>query len=549
MALFREPLPFIVTDANGGLVLVEETATKLATISRNLVVVAIAGRYRTGKSFLLNRLAGSQHGFALGHTVQSKTKGLWIWPIPHPHDDSKYLVLLDTEGLGDVEKGSTQHDTWIFVLAMLLSSMLVFNTLSCIDRSSLQELSFVSDMSKHVRTKMASHDGVLRECEMYFPYFVICVRDFTLALEVNDKSCTPDQYMEHCFHPRSASTTMSKEAREYRHQLETLCSIFTKRKCFVFPLPTEPEKMKILESLDDSSLKPQFVRNMNEFASFVVESAEVKNIETSTVNGTVLVHLARKYVKAQQEGAIPCMESTFKMVVEDVNSRVCKEAFDIYQGLICEEVNMPTSVSHIKAIHLHCWRIAIQSYKYNCVLDHENKHGKILNEKVEKFFTSYLKKNENTSLEACRRCLDMLYEPIRASVEDEAFLQPGGFQYYQHEMKKLRINYDESGNMGEMAEEAFADFLEKRRSESHHIRIMDSTLSKMDKDRLEREERMKEMESRHVAQQNAIQNQQKELEALREQMQTSLESYEEKVMEMHSQMNRPPQPKSSCSIS
>uniref|UniRef100_UPI00358FDEF0 guanylate-binding protein 7-like n=1 Tax=Myxine glutinosa TaxID=7769 RepID=UPI00358FDEF0 len=289
---------------------------------------------------------------------------------------------------------------------------------------------------------------------------------------------------------------------------------------------------------------------MNEFASFVVESAEVKNIETSTVNGTVLVHLARKYVKAQQEGAIPCMESTFKMVVEDVNSRVCKEAFDIYQGLICEEVNMPTSVSHIKASHLHCWRIAIQSYKYNCVLDHENKHGKILNEKVEKFFTSYLKKNENTSLEACRRCLDMLYEPIRASVEDEAFLKPGGFKYYQHEMRKLRINYDESGNMGEMAEEAFADFLEKRRSESHHIRMMDSTLSKMDKDRLEREERMKEMESRLVAQQNAIQNQQKELQALREQMQTSLESYEEKVMEMHSQMNRPPPPpKSSCSIS
>ena len=43
-------------------------------------------------------------GFALGSTVQSKTKGIWIWVRDHPLDPDCYLVLLDTEGLGDVEK-------------------------------------------------------------------------------------------------------------------------------------------------------------------------------------------------------------------------------------------------------------------------------------------------------------------------------------------------------------------------------------------------------------------------------------------------------------
>ena len=43
-------------------------------------------------------------GFALGSTVQSKTKGIWIWARRHPTDANKYLILLDTEGLGDVEK-------------------------------------------------------------------------------------------------------------------------------------------------------------------------------------------------------------------------------------------------------------------------------------------------------------------------------------------------------------------------------------------------------------------------------------------------------------
>ena len=43
-------------------------------------------------------------GFALESTVQSKTKGIWIWARRHPTDANKYLILLDTEGLGDVEK-------------------------------------------------------------------------------------------------------------------------------------------------------------------------------------------------------------------------------------------------------------------------------------------------------------------------------------------------------------------------------------------------------------------------------------------------------------
>ena len=38
--------------------------------------------------------------------MQSKTKGIWIWVRDHPHHSDRYLVLLDTEGLGDVEKVS-----------------------------------------------------------------------------------------------------------------------------------------------------------------------------------------------------------------------------------------------------------------------------------------------------------------------------------------------------------------------------------------------------------------------------------------------------------
>jgi hypothetical protein len=43
-------------------------------------------------------------GFSVGSTVQSHTKGIWMLCVPHPKKPDQTLVLLDTEGLGDVEK-------------------------------------------------------------------------------------------------------------------------------------------------------------------------------------------------------------------------------------------------------------------------------------------------------------------------------------------------------------------------------------------------------------------------------------------------------------
>jgi len=37
-------------------------------------------------------------------TIEAKTKGIWIWCVPHPRLKGRCLVLMDTEGLGDPMK-------------------------------------------------------------------------------------------------------------------------------------------------------------------------------------------------------------------------------------------------------------------------------------------------------------------------------------------------------------------------------------------------------------------------------------------------------------
>ena len=124
----EEPIPLITTGDDGtGLVVNPKAKEILRQITKPMVIVSVVGMYRTGKSFLLNCLMKKTNGFPLGSTVEAKTKGIWMWTGDFPNDPNKAMVLLDTEGLHDPEKGSRTHDTEIFTLAVLFSSIMIYN--------------------------------------------------------------------------------------------------------------------------------------------------------------------------------------------------------------------------------------------------------------------------------------------------------------------------------------------------------------------------------------------------------------------------------------
>lgn len=73
---------FITSDENGVYTVHREAIQVLEGITSPLGVVAVAGMWRTGKSFLLNSLLGlngKEDAFVVGSTVNACTKGLWIW--------------------------------------------------------------------------------------------------------------------------------------------------------------------------------------------------------------------------------------------------------------------------------------------------------------------------------------------------------------------------------------------------------------------------------------------------------------------------------------
>ncbi len=62
LKIFEEPRCLIDTSDEGGLQAVQEYIEELKSLDKPLVIIAIAGLYRTGKSYLMNRLAGKTEG-------------------------------------------------------------------------------------------------------------------------------------------------------------------------------------------------------------------------------------------------------------------------------------------------------------------------------------------------------------------------------------------------------------------------------------------------------------------------------------------------------
>jgi hypothetical protein len=178
-----------------------EAMSFLTSLPRDakIKVVSVAGPYRTGKSFLMNRFIGQMKGFEIGNTIESCTKGIWIWnqPIYEEEDDETITLLMDTEGLHSSQR-TTDVDLKIFALTVLLSSSFILNQMGPINERSLSDLHLIANLVKFFGQKK-NKTGELQSEHKSFPDFYFCLRDF--FHDIDEDFQNPKEYMESCLKP------------------------------------------------------------------------------------------------------------------------------------------------------------------------------------------------------------------------------------------------------------------------------------------------------------------------------------------------------------
>ncbi|KAM9368070.1 guanylate-binding protein 1-like [Phaethornis superciliosus] len=543
-----EPVCLIENTPTRGLVVQQEALELLSEVTQPVVVVAITGPYRTGKSYLMNRLAAQRKGFSLGSTVRSHTKGIWMWCVAHPCRPGHTLVLLDTEGLGDTKKGDTRNDTWIFVLTLLLSSTLMYNSKGTIDQQALDQLQYVVTLTERIRLKenpKKSEDD-LEDSEKFasfFPTFVWLVRDFTLELDVDGVEISEDEYLEDALKLRDESS----ENQDYNQTRECIRRFFPERKCFVFDLPAKKKELLHLDEVEDEKLEPEFLRQMEKFCSYIWEHAPVKRVPGGhIITGKLLGKLAASYVEVIRSGAVPCLESAVKALAKAENAAAVEEAVRLYRELMEQRVKLPTeTLEELLELHAQCEREALELFMARAFQEDIHYAQAELMHQVEAVKEKFCKDNEEVSQDKCEAALRDLFQDLDKGISEGVYSVPGGYELFRAHQQALLDKYMALRGKGVKAPAVLHKFLQSRQSLSQSILNTDLSLTQMEKEKKIEEEQNKRAEEERELQRKKdaeekmkLQDQLRSKEEHELQLKKNLEAAYEKQLEVQEKMIR-----------
>ncbi|XP_008789979.1 guanylate-binding protein 4-like [Phoenix dactylifera] len=327
------PLRLVYCDEKGKFRMDPEAVATLQLVKGPVGVISVCGRARQGKSFILNQLLGRSSGFQVASTHRPCTKGLWLWSAPLKRtalDGTEYnLLLLDSEGIDAYDQTGT-YSTQIFSLAVLLSSMFIYNQMGGIDEAALDRLSLVTEMTKHIRVRASGGRSTASELGQFSPVFVWLLRDFYLDLVEDNKKITPRDYLELALRPVQGGGRDLSAKNEIR---ESIRALFPDRECFTLVRPLNNENdLQRLDQIPLDKLRPEFRSGLDAFTNFVFERTRPKQVGATVMTGPILSGITQSFLDAINNGAIPTISSSWQSVEEFECRRAYDSAADIYMS-------------------------------------------------------------------------------------------------------------------------------------------------------------------------------------------------------------------------
>ncbi|KAJ8050896.1 Guanylate-binding protein 1 [Holothuria leucospilota] len=402
----------------GGLEVCEEGVNLLKNIGEDrVIVVCITGPARSGKSFFLSQFEQGVN-FEVGHSVQSKTTGVWIAVLQKcikVGEINARLVLLDAEGMDAVaiadKAGDDKWDRKIFSLCMLLSSHLIYNSRGVPNNNDLDKLGLIAQFSESIfyNTRGSFSGNNENEFRKVAPHFLWLIRDANLDPEVDGKLVSWEEFVCKLVLAKSDSDVNRNAVRE------AIAKTFQSVTAYALEPPTSNvSAMKNIASKTHSNMiNPEFFKGIEEVKHRILNSPQMKKIKGGFVSGEHMVYLLNLYLAAVNEQCdklqIETMwDSSIKLQLDQKREKCLLQ----YKNKI-SNITFPCSVELLN----DCHNTALQHAKdfFESATNRFDENVKKISmcsllEDMEKELQIMKTKNESESRRYCQNKFDKLME-------------------------------------------------------------------------------------------------------------------------------------------
>ena len=481
--------PIKLIDFSKGFQINQEALEFLRSIKEEIIIVSVIGKARTGKSYLMNLLldlVGKGEGFQVASTLQSCTKGIWLWGTPKNSLNGKAkIIFLDSEGTSSIDKSTKTYDSRIFALVVLISSLFLYNTYSNIDEHGINELSLAAHLSNAITTNSnIDKDELLTELS---PKFIWIIRDFTLEKihPETGQEISSKEYLELCLKNKRCG----KGSKDNNVIRQNIIKFFPERDCVTLVRPVDSEDdLKKLNSIPFNQLKPEFKMEFKSLKDKIFKEALPKKLNGKKLTGPALATLIEEFVKVINSGKIPNINNTWDSIIEKDVSDAFNKSYELFKtnihSLKFGKNNVYDNSELMKKLY---------DYKYISINNFDNllqsngdtfkqkNYKKIyldakanLNNKIDSAIKKVIAKNDSLSSNYCSEILNDLYKPLDSRLSQNIF-NSKNYNDINFELNEILKKYDSSGK-GSLKDETCFESLKNK--EEGIINILKDIMNK-----------------------------------------------------------------------
>lgn len=450
---------FIEADEKEGFRVNPRAIELLEGMDRPVAVISVVGKYRTGKSFLLNRiLLNRKSGFGVGPTINACTKGIWMWGEPFLAEtvdgEECAVILLDTEGLGALDENAN-HDTRIFLLALLLASTFIYNSVGSLDEAALSNLSLIVNLTKQLQVRTAGAQDV-DEISAYFPSLLWVLRDFALQLvDRSGNEISPKDYLENALTPQKGVSDNVEQKNRIRRYIK---HFFPERDCFPLVRPSESED--VLQSLDTASedvLRPEFVTQMGQLRRYVLRKVKIKTLNGKKVTGSMLASLASAYVNAINTGSVPNIDTAWNYMCKSECERLTQSSLVTLESTL-SAFRMPAQAHKLKQAYQQARDDLILQFRQQAPGASVTTAETALKSKLRDLYSRVKAANEKSIGSACEQLFSQFHTSTVEKLRSGSYEQLGNFK---RDLDAFNTDFHNGELKGVTAEKKLAEFSQK----------------------------------------------------------------------------------------